>query len=289
MPAMVDGAKEQFHERKGKVHRIKASLKIAGLRRQAGLRRGGAGGGGGRRRGTRKQSKRRQARSRKRRTTKGRAEATAASGKKEKKDEKPVEIVVDKTKRRVTIPCTVAPRKLPHLNEVYPIEVIATYPSPDGQKAHETVLTFRGVKPSQIHAALEQIGLKPGKPARGDGAKPEGPEVTLRLELPSPDKDGKPRRVTIEQALADRKTGKSPPPIRWHFTGSASRQADPEKDEKSYGADLTGTLIALFPVTDDVVIQAALSLKDESGMKFETKKDALPPEGTAVKLLIDAK
>ena len=87
----------------------------------------------------------------------------------------------------------------------------------------------------------------------------------------------------------DRRTGKSPPPIRWHFTGPVTRQVDPEWDEKAYGADVTGTLVALFPVTDDVVIQGGLTLKDESAMKFETSKDVLPPEGTAVKLLIEAR
>jgi hypothetical protein len=284
VPAMVDGAKQQFHERTGKVHRIKASLKIVDYDAKRDFVAAGRG-EEAKAKGDAKVASKTDAK-----PQAAKAEQPAAPGdKQEKKDEKPVGIVVDKAKRRVTIPCTIAPRKLPHLNEVYPVEVIATYPSPDGQKAHETVLTFRGVKPSQIHAALEQVGLKPGKPARGDDARPEGPEVTLRIELPSPDTTGKPRRITLDQALADRKTGKSPPSIRWHFTGSASRQADPEKDEKSYGADLTGTLIALFPVTDDVVIQAALSLKDESAMKFDTKKDALPPEGTAVKLLIDAK
>jgi hypothetical protein len=288
VPAMVDGAKEQFHERTGKVHRIKASLKIVDYDAKRDFV---AAGRGEEPRG--KADAKAEARPEAAKAKEKQAEAppAVASGKagKDKTEERPAEIVVDKAKRRVTIPCFIAPRKLPHLNEVYPVEVIATYPSPEGQKAHETVVTFRGVKPSQVHAALEQIGLKAGRPARGDGVKPEGPEVTLRLELPSPDKNGKPRRIPVEEALADHKTGKSPPPFRWHFTGSASRQADPEKEEKSYGADLTGTLVALFPVTDDVVIQAALSLKDESAMKFDTRKEVLPPEGTAVKLLIEAK
>src|SRR5262249_15594948 len=51
-------------------------------------------------------------------------------------------VVIDKEKKTVTVPCAIAPRKLPNLNEIYPIEVIACYPAPQGQKAHETVVTF---------------------------------------------------------------------------------------------------------------------------------------------------
>ena len=67
------------------------------------------------------------------------------------------------------------------------------------------------------------------------------------------------------------------------------KQPDPEKDEKVYGADLTGTLIAIFPVTDDVVIQTNLTMKEEPLLKLETNAKALPAEGTAAKLIIQAK
>jgi hypothetical protein len=194
-------------------------------------------------------------------------------------------LTVDKENRTVTIPCAIAPRKLPNLKEAYPIEVIATYPAPKGQKAHETVVTFEGIKPSEVHKALEQLGLKAGKPARGEGTRAEGPEVRLALEVPGA--DGKPQRLPIEKTLVDRKTGKGMPALKWYFTGSALKQPDPEKDDKVYGADLTGTLIAIFPVTDDTVIQTNLTLKDEPLLKLETNKSVLPPEGTPVKLIIE--
>jgi len=53
-------------------------------------------------------------------------------------------------------------------------------------------------------------------------------------------------------------------------------------------ADLTGTLISIFPVTNQTVLQTNLTLKYERFMKLETNPQALPPEGTAVKLVIDA-
>jgi hypothetical protein len=194
---------------------------------------------------------------------------------------------VDKKARTVAIPCAIAPRKLPNLKDIYPIEVIACYPTPRGQKAHETVLTFTGIKPSEVHKALLDVGLRPGKPARGERAKAEGSEVRLFLEIANG--TGGVRRIPIEQMLLDRKTGKPIAALHWHFTGSASRQPDPEKDDKVYGADLTGTLIALFPVTDDTVLQSHLTMKEEAVLKLETERKQLPKEGTAVRLILQAK
>jgi hypothetical protein len=198
----------------------------------------------------------------------------------------PSKLQIDKAGRAVTLTCFIAPRKLPHLNEVYPIEVIATYQ--EGQKAHETVVIFAGIKPSEVHKALESLGLKPGKPAKGEGAAATGPEVKISLEVPG--KDGKPQRLPLEAALVDRKTGKPlTAPLKWHFTGSAMRQLDPEKPGLAYAADATGTLISMFPVTDDTVLQSSLTMKDEASLKLETNAAVLPKEGTAAKLVIEAK
>jgi hypothetical protein len=213
--------------------------------------------------------------------------------------EKPARVVqIDKDKRTVTVPCTIAPRKIddPSYKEIYPIEVIACWPwhkdpALRGQKSHEAVVVFeRTLKPSDVHKALEQFGLKPGKPAKGENTRAEGPEVTLSLLLPGI--AGSPREVPIEKTLVDRKTGKPLPPLKWHFTGSAMKQPDPEKADKIYGADFTGTLIAIFPVTDETVLQSNLTMKEEPLIKLETNKtgdNALPKEGTAVKLVIKVK
>ncbi len=195
-------------------------------------------------------------------------------------------LVVDKEKKRLTIACTVAPRKLPNLKEIYPLEVVATYPAPKGLKAHETVVCFTEVKPSDVHKALEQLGLKPGKPAKGEGPVAQGPEVRVLLELPGA--NGKPQRVPIEKTMVDKKTGKPMPMLKWHFTGSVMKELDPEKDEKTYAADASGTLICIFPVTDETVIQANLKFQDQEQLRLETNKEVLPREGTPVKLIIEA-
>ena len=95
------------------------------------------------------------------------------------------------------------------------------------------------------------------------------------------------KRVAIEKCLVDRKTGKSlPASVKWRFTGSVIRQPDPAKEEKAYGADLTGTLIAVFPVTDDTVLQSSLTIADEPLIKLETNKKSLPAEGVAAILVL---
>jgi hypothetical protein len=185
-------------------------------------------------------------------------------------------IAVDKDKKQVKIPAKIAPRKLPNLPEVYPIEVIATWPTPKGQKAHETIVNF-DVTPSEVHKALESLGLKAGKPGRGEDLG-NGPEVEIYLELPAV--NGRPAGlVRIESLLLDKKTGRPLPPVKWMFTGSVM------KDGK-YGADVGGTMIGLYPVTDEVVMQSGLTMKEEGMVKLETNKPALPGEGTPVSLVI---
>jgi hypothetical protein len=196
-------------------------------------------------------------------------------------------LVVDKEKRTLTLSCAIAPRKLPQLNAIYPIEVGATYPTPRGQKAHETVVIFENARPSDVHKALEGLGLKAGSPAQGENGTATGPELRLFLEFTNA--DGKPQRLPLDKTLVNRATGKPIADLTWHFTGSSLRQPDPERDEKVYGADLTGTLITFFPVTDETVIQSNLTLKDEPVLKLETDVKVLPKEGTPARLIIEVK
>src|SRR5262249_8621874 len=160
----------------------------------------------------------------------------------------------------------IAPRKIddPAYKEIYPIEVVACWPfrkdPPGGQKAHETVVTFDfETKPSLVHKALEDLGLKPGKPVKGGEDEPQGPEVKILLEFPGP--DGQQKKVPVEKTLVGSPNPKlKMPPFKWRFTGSVMKQPDPNKpDMKVYGADITGTLISIFPVTDETVFQTQMT------------------------------
>jgi len=195
-------------------------------------------------------------------------------------------IKVDKKKRTITVDAKVAPRKLEYLKgEIYPIEVIACWPHPKGKKAHETIVTFEA-KPSAVHKALVDFGLKPGKPVKGEADHPpEGPEVDLFIEVAGA--DGKSKRLPIWKTLIDPKNGKPfPKNVKWRFTGSIQSKLDPNKPEMVYGADVTGTLVSIFPVTNRTVFQTNLTMKEEKYLKMETNPKVLPKEGTPVKLVI---
>ncbi len=196
-------------------------------------------------------------------------------------------VAVDKDKRLIKIDAKIAPRKLPHLKGViYPIEVIACWPHPKGKKAHETVVTIEAL-PSAVHKALESLGLKPGKPVMGESKEPpQGPRVLLYIEAPAP--DGTTKKITMDKALIDSRNNKPfPKTVEFRFTGSVKSKPDPNKEETAYGADLTGTLIAIFPVTDQTVLQTNLTIEFERFLKLETNTRTLPPEGTPVKLVIE--
>jgi hypothetical protein len=199
-------------------------------------------------------------------------------------------IKVDKEKRTVTIDAKIAPRKLDYLKKegkdvIYPIEVIACWPHPKGKKAHETVVTI-DVMPSAVHKAIESLGLQSGKPIQGEGV-PKGPAVKVFIEVPS-DVEGEFKRIPMEKCLVDPNTGKPAPKLEWRFTGSAIKAADPTMPEKkSYGADISGTLGVIFPVSDDTVLQTQMTMKEEKYVKLETNTKLLPKEGTPVRLVIE--
>ncbi|HSQ56842.1 MAG TPA: YdjY domain-containing protein [Gemmata sp.] len=209
----------------------------------------------------------------------------AQSAAQEKKD-RPAGVTVDMAKKCVIVDAKVAPRKLPNLDQVYPIELVAGWGAPKGKKAHEIVVAIE-VDPSQVHKGLEKLGLKPGKPAKGENAKAEGPIVNVSIEVP--DGAGGSKRVPLEKILWDPKTKKPAPRMSFIFTGSVDTAPDPNKpNDKKYGADLTGSLICLFPVTDEVVLQTTWTMKEEKFLKLDVNPAALPKEGAAVKLVIEA-
>ena len=53
-------------------------------------------------------------------------------------------------------------------------------------------------------------------------------------------------------------------------------QPDPNKPDKVYGADLTGTLISIFPVTNQTVFQTNLTMKEEKFIKLDTTRPCCP-------------
>ena len=194
-------------------------------------------------------------------------------------------IAIDKEKRVIKIDAKMAPRKLEHLKEIYPLEVVACWPHPKGKTAHETVVTIEA-KPSAVHQALVDLGLKAGAPVMGESADPpKGPAVKLYIEFEGP--DGETKKVSIDRTMVDKNGKTFPKAVEWRFTGSVLSKPDPTKGDTIYGADMSGTLIAIFPVTDQTVFQTSLTMAEEKYLKLEINTKLMPKEGTAVKLVIE--
>jgi Fe2+ transport system protein FeoA len=193
-------------------------------------------------------------------------------------------VKIDKDKRTITIDAKIAPRKLPIYTEIYPIEVIACYEHPKGKKAHETVVTIEA-KPSAIHQALVEFGLKPGAPIMGGKEVPKGPEVKIYIEVPTP--TGETKKLTMDKVLVDKNGKPFPKTVSFRFTGSVQKQPDPTKKDTIYAADDSGTLIVIFPVSNETVLQTSLSMEFEPVLKLETNTKVLPKEGTPVKLILE--
>ena len=77
------------------------------------------------------------------------------------------------------------------------------------------------------------------------------------------------------------------PPFKWRFTGSVMKEIEPGKPPV-YAADASGTLISIFPVTDETVFQTQMTMKEEKYLKLETNPDLIPKIGTPVKRIIEA-
>ena len=141
-------------------------------------------------------------------------------------------------------------------------------------------------KPSAVHKALVDMGLKPGTPVMGENKNPpEGPKVIVYLEFAGA--DGEMKRVSIDKTMVDNNGKYFPKSVEFRFTGSVQSRPDPTKDETVYGADYSGTLIAIFPVTNETVLQTSLTMAEEKFLKLEVNSKLLPKEGTPVKLVIE--
>ncbi len=95
-------------------------------------------------------------------------------------------IAIDKQSRSITFDAKVAPRKNCRIQRrSIRSKLVATSPTPRGQKAHETVVTFEA-KPSEIHRALDQLGAQPGHPAKGEDGAASGPRCASRSRSRAP-------------------------------------------------------------------------------------------------------
>ncbi len=111
---------------------------------------------------------------------------------------------------------------------------------PGGKDYESYAVTI--AKPSEIHAALEFIGMKPGRPVDNRAFQfwPKGERVDILYEFKH---DGKQVKLPPSDLILDGRTGKPLPNMGWVFVGSRKEKKD---GKELYLADNVGDIITDF-------------------------------------------
>ena len=170
------------------------------------------------------------------------------------------------------------------------LELVATVPA---GKEHESIVSLQ-TRPSNIHAALLMLGLKPGEPGRWryEGTKavaidPKGDRVRLTLRW---ERDGKWEEKPINEFILDREGKKHAPSDEFVFAGS--RVVEPKgADGKVTGppvylADQTGDIVALVSFDDEVLAWPTAASDSNDELFWVADPATIPPLGTEIRLRV---
>lgn len=153
-----------------------------------------------------------------------------------------------------------------------------------GGKEYEALFITQA-QPAKLFEALQQVGLKPGKPARETGGKyllPEGGRLRIFVKWIE---DKEQKRQPVESFVLDTVKAGPMPPVEWAFTGSRQAQ-HPETGEQVLEATLAKNLISLHHLDPSVLIQNPLEDGRDDG-RYKANLKALPKEGTWVTLILE--
>ncbi|MBX3389172.1 MAG: hypothetical protein KF691_06915 [Phycisphaeraceae bacterium] len=186
-------------------------------------------------------------------------------------------------------------------------------------KEHESLVVTKA-KPSQVHAALLLIGLKPGKPGawrreekKWIGVPPEGDEVEVKFLLTAP--DGTIREDDPAEWIVNERDGKPlsqvAPDAKWVFAGSKLAQKKPlprapgdgvgpepkppVENERNgpefYVADVEGTLIGLTSFGTETIGLTAMYNpdNDKEAPQWVASPEKTPEIGAKVTVRVSAK
>lgn len=188
--------------------------------------------------------------------------------------EKPIRfrhVTVDRAAREVILDATV-------VRASYHLEFLLCR---SGTKEYESVLATQAL-PSDLHAALLLLGLRPGIPGGyigDDYVPPRG--AKLDIELRWKDKQGKARTASAEDWLKlTGQGGKGRKPEAWVFIGSEVLP------DGRYLADETGGIIAVANLGSAVIDVPMQSTRTMELREYAVNADALPPVGSAVRMVL---
>ncbi|MFH1708984.1 MAG: YdjY domain-containing protein [Planctomycetota bacterium] len=151
-------------------------------------------------------------------------------------------------------------------------------------RSHESCFTTP-VPPSLVHAGLNLLGLKEGKPAAfaGQEALPTGAQVFVYVIWTAKAEDGTEtsRRVRLEDLIFNRLTQEPMMRVAWIFCGSSMFKN--KEGREIYEADAEGTVISTWRCTTTVLDNPLPEGSDDT--VFFSLKEAMPPLGTPVTFL----
>ena len=152
-----------------------------------------------------------------------------------------------------------------------------------GGKEYESLFVC-DADPQALFDSLVRLGVRAGTPARDDADEyvlPTGGRVTISVEWV---RGGWNRRAPLETFVLDTTTGRPMPSVQWAFTGSR-RSRDPATGKTGLEALTVKNLISLHHLDPTVLIQNPLQAARDDG-RYKANLAALPPEGTAVTLVL---
>ena len=154
---------------------------------------------------------------------------------------------------------------------------------PSGTKEHESVVAVFS-KAQMVHAGLLVVGGKVGTPVVWDPTykAPTGSEVQV-IALWK-DADGKKHNIDTRKWVHELGTEKGTLNTNFVFAGSKLWK-DPDTNEERYLAE-SGDLICVSNFSTATLDVPLNSSQANSGLMFAAMTDAIPPEGTPIRLVL---
>jgi hypothetical protein len=159
-----------------------------------------------------------------------------------------------------------------------PLELFACSPR---SREHESILTV-AARPLHLHQALGLIGLEPGTPVQYDEKRnqwrpPQGDRLELRVRYRA---DGLEFTVPPEDWMVPVGSSRSLDSLPWVFAGARTLR------DGRFGADTEGTVVAVVDFDTALIAVGELHTADNEQLWLAARKTAIPPVGTACRLLI---
>lgn len=151
-------------------------------------------------------------------------------------------------------------------------------------KEHESILAAE-IDARDVHTALILAGVEPGKPVqfRPKFQPPSGPTIKVSVEY---EEKGKKTRVPARQWIRSAKTGKDLD-YDWVFAGSYLIPDPDDKKKKPFYAANDGDVICVSNFDTALLDLPIDSSKDNADLIFEAHTDRIPPQETAVLVILE--